>query len=756
MNNENKFLLFISLCELLESKSTKDKDNKERSKALSEKLGQLLGTIPELESFLDEKDHILRKKIFVEIGRYIKISKYEKGETIIHLGDGDRFFHMCIYGKILKLNIVYKSIYASLKEYILYLSKLLIIEEKYLYIDCIKKNKKIFNIDENINIISYGENIKSFDFKEEIEKIKILYDDVFLLKLSQEEKAKKKLNISELLTLYNPPMEEKNNYFNTDQKYCVNLPFFYVDKILDSICFIGNLNKNHGIKMHSSYISLNGCDILYLDKNETKNDFIFSNFNINKSNFVTNELFKKHYIFKDFDSNFLHKNYSKFFEIIKVKKDENIILQNSIYEGVFFIYKGVFELKTKRSYNEINELKFNIMNNNTSLTNNLDNFRDKKRDEIIQRLLRNPKFIKEANEVKDINFGTFIDTEIVGLSDLYDKNNGIFNFSVKCISNEAELFFVPREIFNSILTNSDIEKKITKLTNEKVKILNLKIKRFTDLFELEFDKLVSPNIKEEKKYLLTNNLKLNHNTLNNNNNRILSKNTQDYLNSKITQIKSRQKKLHKAASYINKVYSSQTNSNQNEQNFRYKNIFNKIASPNKNNKNYYIIKDINIIMKTNISKNIRGFSRKNKFKLNCESKFDEMFNSYNSNNNSIHLNRMTNFLSFNSNNKNNKIINHSLSLINIKPKSFNNFLTSDLTNDLHNINSRNLFNKISAKRFKNKLYELSKNQMYEKLFNYFPKKNVIKKFRVNKKVVAPLMNNYNFTIEDNHKSEFCY
>ena len=214
--------------------------------------------------------------------------------------------------------------------------------------------------------------------------------------------------------------------------------------------------------------------------------------------------------------------------------------------------------------------------------------------------------------------------------------------------------------------------------------------------------------------------------------------------------------MHKAASYINKVYSSQTNSNQNEQNFRYKNIFNKIASPNKNNKNYYIIKDINTIMKTNISKNIRGFSRKNKFKLNCESKFDEMFNSYNSNNNSIHLNRMTNFLSFNSNNKNNKIINHSVSLLNIKPKSFNNFLTSDRTNDLHNINSRNLFNKISAKRFKNKLYELSKNQMYEKLFNYFPKKNVIKKFRVYKKVVAPLMNNYNFTIEDNHKSEFCY
>ena len=754
MNNENKFLLFISLCELLESKSTKDQDNKERSKALSEKLGQLLGTIPELESFLDEKDPILRKKIFVEIGRYIKISKYEKGETIIHLGEGDRFFYMSIYGKILKLNIVYKSIYASLKEYILYLSKLLIIEEKYIYMDCIKKNQKIFNIDENLNIISYGENIKSFDFKEELEKIKKLYDDVFLLKYPQEEKAKKKLNISEILTLYNPLMEEKNNYFNTDQKYCVNLPFFYVDKILDSICFIGNLNKNHGIKIHSSYISLNNCDILYLDKNETKNDFIFSNFNINKSNFVTNELFKKHYIFKDFDSNFLHKNYSKFFDIIKVKKNENIILQNSVYEGVYFIYKGVFELKTKRSYNEINELKFNIMNNNTSLTNNLESFRDKKRDQIIQRLLRNPKFIKEANEVKEINFGTLIDTEIVGLPDLYDKNNGIYNFSVKCTSNEAELFFVPREIFNSILTNTDIEEKITKLNNEKVKILNLKIKRFTDLFELVFDRLVCPNFKEEKKYLITNNLKLNHNTLNNtNSNRVLYKNNSDFLNSKITQIKSRQNKLHKAASYIKNVYSSKTNSNQNEHNFRYNSVFNKIASPNKNNKNYYIINDINTIMKTNLSKNMRGFSRKNKYKLNCESKFDEMFYS---NNNSIHLNRMANLLSLNTNNRNNKNINHSVSLLNIKPKSFNNFLTSNRTSDLNNINSKSLFNKFSAKRFKNKIYELSKNKMYEKIFNYFPKKNIMKKFRVNNEVVTPLLNNYNFTIEDNYKSEFRY
>ena len=751
MNNENKFILFISLEELLESKSSKIRDDEERPKALSEKLGQLLGTIPEIESFLDEKDPILRKKLFVEIGRYIKISKYKKGETIKHLGEGDRYFYMGIYGKMLKLNIVYKTIYASLKEYILYLSKLLIIEEKYLYIDCIKKNQKIFNINENINIISYGENIKSFDFKEEIEKIKKLYDEVFMLKLSEEEKSKKKLSISELLSLYNPIMEEKNNYFNTEQKYCVNLPFFYLDKVIDSICFVGNLNKNHGIKTYSTYISLNNCDMLYLDKNETKNDFIFTNFNINKSNIITNDLFKKHYIFKDFDSNFLQKNYSKFFEIIRVKKDENIILQNSVYQGVFFINKGVFELKTKRSYNEVNELKFNIMNNHTNLTNNLESFRDKKRDQIIQRLLRNPKFIKEANQVKDINFGTLIDTEIVGLTDLYDKNNGIYNFSVKCTSNEAELFFVPREIFNSILTNSDIEVKITKLTNEKVKLLNLKIKRFTDLFELEFDKLVSPKIKEEKKYILTNNVNIKQNTFNNN--RTLSQDIPNDMNSINTPIKSRQKRLFKTGSYIKVIYPLKINSTHNDNNERYSSsIFNKIINPNKNNKNLYIINNnINKLMKTNISKNISRFSRKNKYKLNCESKFDEIIN-----NNSTNLNRIPNLLSMNKNNKNNKNINHSISLFNIKPKSFNNYLNSDRSNYFRHIESRNIINKFATKKFKNRLNELSANRVYEKIFNYFPDKNIIKKERVNNESVTPMFNNFNFTIEDNHKIESFY
>ena len=117
-----------------------------------------------------------------------------------------------------------------------------------------------------------------------------------------------------------------------------------------------------------------------------------------------------------------------------------------IYEGIFFLVKGLLQLKSNRSYNELNELKYNILRNNSSYLNvkNLDNFKDKNHDKIIQRLLRNPQFIKKSKQINEINFGSIVETEIIGLSDLYDKNNGIYNFSVECLSNEAELFFAPK------------------------------------------------------------------------------------------------------------------------------------------------------------------------------------------------------------------------------------------------------------------------------------------------------------------------
>ena len=726
MNDDSKFDLIFSLQQLLESKVVKHGENNNfRSKALSEKIGQSLESIPELEKFLDEKNKDLRKKLFAEIGRYIKFSKYEKGYTIKHLGEGDRFFYMTIYGKILKLNVVYKAIYATLKEYILYLAKLLIINEKYLYSDCIRKNQKIFNIKESIDIMVYGQNIKSFDFQEEVKKLKKLHTEIFLLNIPEEEKIKKRLHITDLLNLYNPSMEERNRYSEGEHKFCVNLPFFYIDKILDPVSFIGNLNKSHGIKNYSAYICLNNCDIFYIDKKETIDDYIYMNFHINKSDIVSNVLFKKHYLFKDSDINFLEKNYSKFFDIIKIKKGDNLIMQNSVYEGVYFILKGVLELKTKRSYNEINELKYNILNQNpnSDINESLESFRDKKRDAIMQRLLRNPQFIKQANEKKEINFGTLIDTEIVGLNDLYDKNNGIYYFSVKCISNEAELFFAPKEIVNSMLTNPDIEEKITKITIEKIKILKLKIKRFTDLFEYEFDKL-APSINEEKKYLISNNLNIDNNKLNinknNNKKKLLFKLIPSNYNYKFIKHNYKINKLTRSQSDI-KIFNT---NNTNSLNNRY------INSDEKNsNSNLKLQTNRDIIIFKNHSRNYN------------ESKFDKFDVIKN-----IYSFRVNNLLPDNNSNKN---IFHSSSLIDIKPKKLDNNIFLSNINDIKKKGFNNFINNyLSNKQFT----DLGRNKKMTKssIYNFYPTKR-LNKIHNHTLIMPILTKNYNnhFTFQKN-------
>ena len=501
MDNDKHMIIILALQQLLESMAINGNNN--RTKVFSEKIAQVLESIPQFIEFLNEDNITLRNKFFVEFGRYIKYHKFQKGTTIQCVCEGDKLFHMIATGKILKLNIKYKNLYSSLKDYILYLTKLYILNEKYLYNDCIKKNQDIFPIKENIDILKYANKIKFFDFKEEIKKIKnrkaeILFDNY------TEEKIKKKLSIEDILLLYNPDIEigDKKNFLNNEMKFLVSLPYFYVEKILEPISFLGHLNKNRGIKKYCCYICLNNSDVFILDKENIKNrdNPIYNIINRKKSILVTEKLFKNNFLFKDTDINFLIKNYSKYFEIKKIKKNDYIIYQGSVYEGIFFIINGMLQLKSNRSYNELSDLNYGVLNNLDSKTKkqeNLKDFDDKKKNGILNKLIHNPLFIKKSNEKKEINFGTFSNNEIIGLNDIYDKKKGISNFSVQCLTNEAELFFVPKEIFTSLITNQEILDKINSLTQEKNKLLSLKIKKYKNLFELEFDKFLSPD-KEEK------------------------------------------------------------------------------------------------------------------------------------------------------------------------------------------------------------------------------------------------------------------
>ena len=481
---EDETLYAIERIKELLTKVSEEKIN--RTKIFSEQMGYFLESIPEIFNFVNENDPVLRGKFFSELGYYIKYHKYNKGSVIQHIGSVDDIFYINLTGSILRLDIKYKTFNMTFKDYILYLTKLFLLNEYYMLNEVIKKNNNIFPLPENVNIIKYGYMIKTFPYLQEMEKIKA-YKSEILSDFCECHDYKSK--IQDLIMLYNPNVKfNNNNFFSCEElTYKICLPFFFVNKIMNSISFLGNLNKILGIKNLSLFICMDDCDSLYLDKTLLKNqnnNKIYNIFNRNKSKFIITNLFTKHYLFQNIDVQFLQKNYAKYFEIIYPEKNEIIIHQNAPRNGVFFINKGVFSITSYKNYNEATLLYYQIqrklMNNKIEKIETNKNYSEKDIS-----LKKNPIFIKKSNIKQIIDFGIYSSDDIIGLNDIYESPKLSYDFSVECISNGSEIFHVPNEIYNSLIKNSDISVKVNAFIERRLKIFENVIEKFKFVFEHE-------------------------------------------------------------------------------------------------------------------------------------------------------------------------------------------------------------------------------------------------------------------------------
>ena len=89
----------------------------------------------------------------MEIKKYLEYSRYRKNKFIKHSYDSDNFFLMIFSGNITKIDIKYKRIYFTFKEYIFAFNRIKTIRWKLYLKKILKKNKKIiFPLDENIAV----------------------------------------------------------------------------------------------------------------------------------------------------------------------------------------------------------------------------------------------------------------------------------------------------------------------------------------------------------------------------------------------------------------------------------------------------------------------------------------------------------------------------------------------------------------------------------------------------------------------------
>ena len=447
----------------------------DKSTALSQTIASNLEILPELKHYINENNKENESKIFYEIGKYLKYSKYKKGKFIRHSYDSDNFFYMLFSGNIAKIDIKYTRTYISFKEYLSYLIKLKLLGENYIYKKCLKRNKKIFPFEESIDILSSKViNIENYD--DLIQKIK---EEIKNSLWCQDDNDSKDIN--NFIELYNPKISSnKFSYIGKESRYPVFLPVFIFDKILEPISFIGQLSQPKGIKFLSAYICLTSCSVFYINKSEiNQHNNLYKLFQRRVSEDVIKRLFEGHFLFQDTDKNFLIKNYSKYFYVQSFIKGQKIIQQNRPYEGIFFINKGIFQLKTRRTYHELDELKFTIIRNLGNFSKNFSDYKNKiedigtksskKYENIFEGL--NPFQIENFSKERDIFFITYKSPDIVGLNDIIDEKTGLNNFSVECISDEGEAYFLPIEIYTSMSADETIKDNISELVEKQCLLL---------------------------------------------------------------------------------------------------------------------------------------------------------------------------------------------------------------------------------------------------------------------------------------------
>ena len=531
MSNSNKNLISRTLKNLKELINSSEK----KSTALSETIASNLKKIPEIKQYINENNKENESKIFFELAKYLKYNRYKKGNFIKHTYESDNFFYMIFSGNIAKIDIKYIRTYFTFEDYLKHLIKLKLLGEHYVYKKCLKKNKRIFPFDENIDILTTKDiNLKHYD-----DLIKKIKNEINNSPWYQE--GKEINSIQDFIELYNPKISDNEYTFNRNEnKYPTFLPIYIFDKYLKPISFIGQLTKPKGIKLLSAYVCLSSSSVFYINKTEIDSfNNLFTLFQKNVSEDVIKKLFEGHFLFQDTDIDFLSKNYSRYFYIQNYTKGQKLIEQNRPKGGIFFINKGEFQLKTKRTYHELNELKFKIIQSldiknknsliqiNKTSTANYEN--------VYQGL--NPIQMEKLNKEREISFNIYKFSEVVGLNDLYDGKTGLYNFSIECISDEGEVYFLPEEILTSLITNETIKKNMDELVEKqckmllreidnKKKLIEYNIKRISSkykerstkgfyLIKNEPEKLVKLSTITQRNFSFDNSSNLHHNKINN-------------------------------------------------------------------------------------------------------------------------------------------------------------------------------------------------------------------------------------------------
>ncbi len=290
-----------------------------------------------LNTFLKQKENFMNlfkidnefdiNLLLTKISSNLKLKTLNKNSFVFHVGEEGNLFYIILKGKVSILIPKQIKIHMSFEQYKFHLQLLCSLNEKFLYEETHKLNKKIYNLNEKDLHIIKNKKILNFNF------------------------ITNNLTLDEYLNYSNGLKSTDNSSeFYNELKI---MGYFKVVTLKEGNSFgeVALINENQ--KRTASIFCETNAIFGVLSSNEYKNSIKSIQIKIKKNNidFILNTN-----IFKDISYKHFYQKIWNYFIYGYLKKDEFLFKENDKRNFIYIIFEGELKLSSKMDIAKINEI----------------------------------------------------------------------------------------------------------------------------------------------------------------------------------------------------------------------------------------------------------------------------------------------------------------------------------------------------------------------------------------------------------------
>ena len=426
------------------------------------KQDEIEATIPYLKTLEYLKDFIYFQEdeisSFNLMAKFAKITFYQyhgKNSIIKRPGEYNETFYILLNGEMSNYNLRFEIENLTLEQYLLYLVELEIINENEIINKCYILNKNIIEIGEGefFSVEKLVKSINKFNYRElQIKAEKELIKLGFHRKLYKEGNLRFVPDIPNYLKIFDK-MGKTDNDDGTNK-----FPFYIGKYQLCAKLIKGQIFNNITtlrLKEDLLYLCETNCDLGQIRREEYVKEGL-NNSVKEKMVKLFSKIKNKYFIFKDIKDETFLDNYANLFLYKKFKKGDKIFIQGGLFNGIYLILDGNVSLYTNISIDKLCNLLVNVINSVKNFSEYIPSFNSEHLvsnfNIVYQKLYKSNKLSHMDYLVKNkIDISSHKNFEIIGFYELFNYKNDLLNFTAECVSEEANLVFLPKNNFNLIL-----------------------------------------------------------------------------------------------------------------------------------------------------------------------------------------------------------------------------------------------------------------------------------------------------------------